>query len=157
MLLSSSSAVSVMQGRGFYVSGNRWKGNQYRAGTARQSPEHDAQVALFDVLRLNERRYPQLAFIFAVPNGGLRNPITARDLKREGVKAGVSDICIPIASRGYGAAWIEMKAGKNKCTPEQLAFLNFVSGQNHASKICYSDLEAIEFIEWYLKIELERK
>ena len=40
-------------------------------------------------------------------------------MKRQGVKAGVPDICLPVARNGYHGLYIELKAGKNKATKNQ--------------------------------------
>ena len=57
--------------------------------------------------------------IFAIPNGGKRNAKEAYFMKRTGVKAGVPDLCVPVAKKGYHGLYIEMKYGKNKPTEAQ--------------------------------------
>lgn len=52
---------------------------------------------------------PELLDMFAIPNGGLRDKITASNLKREGVKPGVPDILLPVARGGFHGLFIEMK------------------------------------------------
>lgn len=118
--------------------------------------EHLEQVALFDLLRANESRHPELKWIFAVPNGGSRHPVVAGKLKAEGVKRGVSDICIPIARQGYHGAFIEMKFGKNKLTPEQKEFHEFLESSGYKPFVAYSSREAQSAIEGYLGIKLGR-
>lgn len=61
---------------------------------------------------------------FHVPNGGSRNVIEARKLKRMGIKAGVPDVlifrpCWTPAGRYIHGLAIELKAGKNKLEPSQ--------------------------------------
>lgn len=51
----------------------------------------------------------ELADMFAIPNGGLRDKITAGNLKREGVKRGVPDIFLPVPRGGYNGLFVEMK------------------------------------------------
>ncbi len=124
--------------------------------------EHEIQVAVFDVLRLNESKYPFLKWIYAVPNGGSRHPAVAGKLKAEGVKRGISDICIPFPntplnaehSPKYSGAYIEMKAGKNKPTPEQKEFLDFIETQGYKGIVARSSDEALDFIEYYCGIKL---
>lgn len=116
--------------------------------------EHDQQVLVFDTLRLNESQHPELSAIFAIPNGGHRHAAVAGKLKAEGVKRGVSDICIPIPSGGFHGAYIEMKVKPNKVTPEQSAFLNFVSSQGYATRIAWSADDALSFIGDYLNLKL---
>ena len=52
---------------------------------------------------------PELLDMFAIPNGGLRDKITAANLKREGVKPGVPDIFLPVARGGWHGLFVEMK------------------------------------------------
>lgn len=116
--------------------------------------EHDEQVKVFDVLRLNEAQYPQLAFIYAIPNGGARHPAVAGKLKAEGVKRGVSDVCVPIPSLNKHGAYFEMKFGKNKLSPEQLKFADFIKSQGYYYETVWGSDEMLTGIEFYLGIKL---
>jgi len=40
-------------------------------------------------------------FVFAIPNGGLRNVVVAKKMKAEGVKAGVPDLFFTLSRGGY--------------------------------------------------------
>ena len=71
--------------------------------------EHDEQGSLFQWAGIAVFKYPELNCMFAIPNGGLRNPVVARKLKAEGVKSGVSDIFLSVARGGYHGLYIEMK------------------------------------------------
>ena len=53
------------------------------------------------------KTYPDV-LIFAIPNGGKRNAVTAQKLKLEGVVPGVHDLFVP-----EWRLWIEMKRQKN--------------------------------------------
>ena len=48
-------------------------------------------------------------FVFAIPNGGLRNVVVAKKMKAEGVKPGVLDLFFTLARGGYHGLFIEMK------------------------------------------------
>lgn len=78
--------------------------------------EHATQVAIMEFL---ERALPASCMAFAVPNGGRRDRVTGAILKREGVKAGVPDICI-LRSGGY-AAPIEVKTETGRLSNSQIA------------------------------------
>lgn len=65
--------------------------------------EHEEQAAFIKWFRL---QYPG-ALVFAIPNGGNRNIVTASKLKAEGVLAGVPDLFIP-----DWCLFIEMKRQK---------------------------------------------
>lgn len=123
----------------------------------RNNPEEQEQIAVFQWAALNEAREPRLKFLFAVPNGGLRNIIVAAKLKRQGVKRGVPDICMPCPGYQsvrpwdfYYGLWIEMKAGKNKPSPQQMEWIDFLREQGYRVAICWSAEEAIREIRDYL-------
>jgi hypothetical protein len=123
----------------------------------RNDEEHRHQAAFFEILRLNERKFPELRFVFAVPNGGRRDKATAGKLWAEGVRAGVPDICIPIGRRGHFGAFIENKTATGKTSPAQADFALYLTRGNYAFKTCRSVDEQIAFIEWYLGIELVKR
>lgn len=55
---------------------------------------------------------PELARLFAIPNGGQRDKITAGKLKAEGVKPGVPDIFLPVPRHVWAGLFVEMKRPK---------------------------------------------
>ena len=114
--------------------------------------EHQEQCALFEWAALNETKYPELRWMFAVPNGGKRHISVAVKMKAEGVKRGVPDIlCVfPSGCRSYIGLAIEMKSGKNKTTPEQNEWLSALENYGWAAVVCHSWQEAAEVIVNYL-------
>jgi hypothetical protein len=112
--------------------------------------EHDQQVALFTWANQNLDRYPVLRWMFAVPNGGHRHPAVAGKLKAEGVKAGVLDIHLPAPRSGFYGLWLEMKAGKNRPTAEQLLWMDYLKSAGYCVRLCYSAKDAQKAIEEYL-------
>ena len=113
--------------------------------------EHLEQVALMNLARIYEGRYPELELLHAVPNGGLRNKKVAKDLKAEGVKAGVPDLDLPVARGGYHGLRIEMKYGKNKPTDSQEEWMRALTKQGHKCLVCYSAESAWREIITYLE------
>lgn len=96
---------------------------------------------------------PELRWAFHIPNGGSRNKIEAANLKRQGVKAGVSDIFIPVSRNGYHGLFIEMKVGRNKPTTNQMEFLHEMREAGYAVAVCYGADEAIKVTRQYLSGE----
>ncbi len=122
----------------------------------RQQPEHDQQVLFFAILDLNLSLFPALTYAFAIPNGGHRAKAVAAKLKAEGVKAGVSDIFVPIPARGYHGLFIEMKAGKNNLSKPQREFGNFVADRGYSFYAAWSAAEAVAALEIYLGVKLKK-
>jgi hypothetical protein len=57
-----------------------------------------------------------LKLLYAVPNGGDRNLRVPRKLKAEGVMAGVADLCLPAARRGYHGLYLEIIVRSDYCS-----------------------------------------
>jgi hypothetical protein len=112
--------------------------------------EHGAQVALIKTTNMHTGQRPELALLFAVPNGGKRDKRTAAKLKAEGVRAGVPDLCLPVARGVYHGLFIEMKVGRNKAEPEQLWWIEQLTRQGYYCQICYDWSKAMEILIDYL-------
>lgn len=89
---------------------------------------------------------------FAIPNGGSRHPAEAVNLKKEGVKAGVPDIMIPIPRGKYHGLFIEMKYGKNKPTEKQKEWINLLNDLGYKAVVCYGFESAREVVDDYLTL-----
>ena len=101
--------------------------------------EHELQVAVVIMLR---EEVPSNVVWFPVPNGEWRDPATARKLKDQGVRAGVSDLIF----LGYGTALaIELKTPFGKQSEPQEGFQNAWEGAGGVYKIARSvgDVRAI--------------
>lgn len=88
--------------------------------------------------------------VFHIPNGGSRHPAEAARLKAQGVKAGVPDLCIPVARGGYHSLYIEMKAAKGRVSAHQREWLGLLSAQGMRAVVCYGAGSAIDEIESYM-------
>jgi len=71
-------------------------------------------------------------------------------LKKMGVKRGVSDFFVGIPSGGYHGLWIELKVGKGKLSPEQIAFINRKNERGYLAIAVWGFDAAIEIIKTYL-------
>lgn len=112
--------------------------------------EHREQVALFRWAQLQRKAHPELALMFAIPNGGKRSISVAAKLKAEGVKAGVPDICLPVARCGYHGLFIELKAGDNNATDNQQRWLDDLTAQGYCA-VCLTGWDAARnWIQLYL-------
>ena len=71
-----------------------------------------------------------------------------------GVKAGVSDLCLPYPKGSYCGLFVEMKFGNNRQRDTQKEFLADMAAAGHFVATCYSAEEAIKVIEEYLNLAL---
>lgn len=108
------------------------------------------QSILINWCNLQKCKYPELDLIFHIPNGGTRNKREAANLKKQGVKAGVPDLMLPVARKKHHGLFIEMKFGKNKTTDNQDSWIEALKGQGYLCKVCNGAGEAIETIKSYL-------
>lgn len=113
--------------------------------------EAEEQVALFRWADFEKYKYPELALLYHVPNGGSRNAIEAKRLKMQGVKAGVPDLCLPVARGKWHGLYIELKAGRNKTTQLQDMWLEKLREQDYVAEVCYGWRQAAEVLEKYLE------
>lgn len=119
--------------------------------TDREPLEAEEQKALFEWAGYMERRYPELRYMYHVPNGGRRNAREAAMLKAEGVKAGVPDIVLPAARGGCHGLYIELKRQKSgSLSKEQRAYLEYLEEQGYCAVMCRGWRRAAEMIEAYL-------
>lgn len=108
------------------------------SGSRRGGPsEHAAQVALMQWAELHAWQCPELALLHAVPNGGKRDGWTGKQLKAEGVRAGVPDLQLPVARGGYHALWIEMKVPGGTVRPEQQWWIEQLREQGCRVEVCW--------------------
>jgi hypothetical protein len=96
-------------------------------------------------------QYPKLDMhLYAIPNGGLRNKVTAARLKAEGVISGPWDLHLALPVRGYAGLWIEMKHGRNDLTDNQKAFREKL-GEDYKWAVCWNLDQFMEAVNDYLK------
>lgn len=115
------------------------------------SNESIEQICLFRWAAYSSGAMPELKLLYHIPNGGKRDIATAKKLKAEGVKAGVPDICLPVARGKYHGLYIELKVGKNKTTENQDMWLEALNKNGYYTDVCYGWEEASKVITDYLK------
>lgn len=93
--------------------------------------EDTEQINVVSWANWNMNRYPELKWLHHVPNGGSRNKQEAVKLKQMGVKAGVSDLCLPYPKGLYCGLYIEMKFGDNRQQETQKEFLADMAAVGH--------------------------
>ena len=112
--------------------------------------EDTEQINVIQWAGWNTARFPELKWLHHCPNGGSRNRNEAVKFKQMGVKAGVSDLCLPYPKGIYCGLYIEMKYGDNRLQETQKEFLADMAEAGHFVVTCYSAEEAIRIVEEYL-------
>ena len=97
--------------------------------------------------------FPKLPnkLLLAVPNGGSRNIIEAKNLKAQGVKSGVSDVLLLIPKKGFSCLCMEFKTAVGKQSDEQIEFQKQAEKAGNKYVVVRSVKEAIDTLKWYLE------
>jgi len=104
--------------------------------------EHQEQCAFVQWFEL---KY-QGVFIYATPNGGMRNVVVAVKLKKEGVKKGVPDLFVP-----KWKLYIEIKKQKGGVvTKDQKEVIEILESSGYTVFICNGCDEAIKKVEQFV-------
>lgn len=119
---------------------------------------HQRAIFCWSALTENRQRWPDLVWMFAVPNGGFRPKPIAAAMKAEGVKTGVPDIWLPVRRGVWPTLIIELKRpptpGKRvgKTSPEQDGYIAHLRAQGFAVAVCVGWLQArdtlVSYLEW---------
>lgn len=114
--------------------------------------EHELQARIIERCNQKSILIDEYSLIFAIPNGGHRHPAVAAMLKAEGVKAGVPDLMLPVARKGYNGAFWELKVSPNKPTAPQLQWASKLKAEGYYCAVIFDSVEAGMFeIESYLE------
>lgn len=114
--------------------------------------EREEQTAIFRWVQVAKGRYPELTLLYHVANeAGSRGRREMAMLKAEGVRAGVPDLCLPVARGGFHGLYIELKRQRGgKVSEIQQAWIDALLAQGYAVRVCRGAEEAIQTLENYL-------
>lgn len=111
--------------------------------------EHDEQALL---IRWFDLQYKDKFVLFAIPNGGLRNALVAKKLKKEGVRSGVPDLFLAVPRKPYGGLFIEMKRAKGgKLSLYQKDMIKRLEEAGYWCEVCHGFEAAKKVIEEWLQ------
>lgn len=113
--------------------------------------ESEEQATVIQWARAHEGQWPELALLHASGQGRLHfRAIGAA--RREGLKAGVPDLHLPIARGGYHGLWIEMKRCRGgRVSAEQSWWHNRLDRIGGCLVVVSAGCKpAIGALEWYL-------
>ncbi|KGE78260.1 MULTISPECIES: VRR-NUC domain-containing protein [Halomonas] len=93
--------------------------------------------------------------IYHVPNGGQRSKKTGADLKRQGVKAGVSDLVVMEARGGLHGLYLEFKAtppNHAAVAPSQIDWLALADERGYGAVLAQGLEEARQVLREYMAL-----
>lgn len=131
---------------------NDWRdffGEAKPPGRRPRGREHDLQSSCVRWFRL---QYPTMRHnLFAVPNGGKRDKMTAARLKEEGQLAGVADLILLKRKGECGALLLEAKVKGNYQQGVQREWQRLIEADGYIYRVFHSLEEFIDIINNYLK------
>lgn len=116
--------------------------------------KHQAAVFKWALQPSIREKWPELALLHHIPNGGSRDPVEGRHLKEQGVKSGVPDLCLPVARGKYHGLYIEMKTESGRTSPEQEWWGARLLLQGYRWEVCRGWTVAVKVLEWYLNLNV---
>lgn len=110
------------------------------------------QTQLFTWAQYASGKYPELALMYHIPNGGKRSKAEAVRFKAQGVKAGVPDVCLPVARGKYHGLYIELKRVKGgRVSAAQEEYIEALRKQGYKVTVCFGMEQARDVIVEYLE------
>lgn len=122
--------------------------------------EHDEQVALFQWADIYKNEIPELEMLFAIPNqggGGMQAVRRGKKMVKEGLKAGVPDIFLPVAKADFHGLFVEMKYGDGRVSKDQKRWLNNLTHGGYLCVVAYNFDAAKDAILDYLQGNLNEE
>lgn len=132
---------------------------------AANGSEHSEQVALMQWCALHKKRYPQLEWLYAVPNGFFASSGQKGKMKAEGLRDGVPDLFLPypglikvyaVITGNYHGLYIEMKReiyrnrSNGGCSEDQIKWIDYLNSVGYKAVVCYGWEEARDTLVEYL-------
>ena len=116
-----------------------------------QPSEEQTQIAL---VKWFELQHPAAApWLHHSPGGGLRNKVVAGKMKAMGTRRGFPDLTLWVRRGGFHGLAVELKAGKGRPTPEQLAWLDQMSECGWCAALCTGFDAARDTLNAYMRSE----
>ncbi len=120
--------------------------------------EEQHQIALFEMIKVHEGRYPELSWVFHVPNEEA-NEGRRKKKAAMGVKPGVPDIFLDVPQLSPGGYQvdcpglrIELKTERGRIRPEQKIWIDHYRKLGYRAVICRGWVRAWNEIVEYLGI-----
>ena len=114
--------------------------------------EAQEQEWLFHWALLESVKWPELRLMYHIPNEGKRSVRGGAAMKRQGLRAGVPDICLPVPRGGCHGLYIELKREHGgRISAEQTEWMERLTAQGYQASLCHGWRAAAEAIEQYMR------
>ena len=124
---------------------------QQNVNIPRKRPSDEEHVLQRECVNWFRYQYPRYTHnLFAVPNGGKRDKVTAGKMKAEGALAGVADLILLLRTEEYGALLIEMKTRTGRQAETQKQWQRKIEADGYKYVVCRSVDDFIREVNNYL-------
>lgn len=114
--------------------------------------EHEEAKAFMQLVELHTPFMPDLASLYAIPNGGARNVIVAAKMKAEGVKRGVPDYCLAVSRDNYHGLYIELKRKRDgELSKDQRDWIERLQANGYRAVVAKGATEAWATVLEYMR------
>lgn len=97
-------------------------------------------------------RWPELALLHHIKNETREGAAQVAVDKAMGVKAGVPDLCLPVARDRYHGLYIELKTETGRTSEAQKWWGEKLLEQGYMFEVCHGWKSAVGVLEWYLSL-----
>lgn len=144
-LAAHSGPEGVLQTDGASSNQTDVRGRQRASRAARWRNEWEFQRAVVNACELMAVAQPEYGLIFHVANENAH--------RQPGVKAGVMDLCWPIARGKYHSCWVELKIGSGKLSRVQQVMKRRFEAEGNFVAVVWDDVsQVMSVLEWYLSL-----
>ncbi len=123
---------------------------------AKNMSESTEQQALIQWANIYSTEVPELKLLYAIPNpggGGKAAIIRGQRMKKEGLKKGVPDLCLPVRRGAWNALYIEMKdVTTGRLSPAQLDWMYMLTDAGNCCCVAHGFEAAQVALQEYLAI-----
>lgn len=119
--------------------------------------EEQEQRWLLDWVWLNAAAHPELALFYHIPNEGKRSERQGYELKRQGMRPGFPDNCLPVPRGPYGALYIELKrTAGGRVSEDQKWWIDALNRAGNCAMVCKGWESAALAIRKYLALGVKK-
>lgn len=115
--------------------------------------QHQAAVIKWSQQPHIRSQWPELALLFHIKNETIADAKQIAIDKRQGVKKGVPDLCLPVPRGRYHGLYIEMKTDTGRASAEQKWWGEQLAAQGYFWEVCHGWQSAVAVLEWYLSLK----